>query len=312
MAVDLVSLGLACADVAVRPVNGYPQWGALSLVPNLEIHLGGLAAVTATVFNQLGGKAAFIGKVGADGFGKFLLQAMESYGVDVEHVGRAENTGSSATVVLIKEDGERGFMHCPGATALLTDEDVDYDFIQQAKVLHWGGPAVTPGLDGEPIARVLKRAREMGLKTSMDTCYDGADQWFSRIEHALPNLDIVMSSLEEARKYTGKEEPEAIADFYLSFGAEIALIKLGPQGVFVKNTSESHHVPTPDAPVVDTTGAGDAACAGFLRAYLEGWDLLKCAQLANAVGALTVTHIGGAEAIRSLDDTIAFMKEGYS
>ncbi|HOZ47795.1 MAG TPA: carbohydrate kinase family protein [Candidatus Hydrogenedentes bacterium] len=310
MAADLISLGIVCADVMVRPVDRVPERGKLGLVPNIEMHVGGLAGVTALVFSQLGGRSAFIGKLGQDGFGDYIFHAFDGAGVDVSHVRRSADHGTSATVVLVSADGERTFLHHLGANADLGEEDVHFDFVKEGKILHWGGPSVTPKLDGEPIGRVFQRARALGVKTSMDTCFDGTNIWFPRIEHALPHLDVVMSSIEEAQRYTGQNTPEAIADFYLSFGPEVAMIKLGQDGVYVKGRGESHRIPAHTVTPVDTTGAGDAACAGFLYGYLEGWDLEQCGRLANAVGGLTVQHMGGAEAIQSLSATMAFMEQG--
>jgi len=62
--------------------------------------------------------------------------------------------------------------------------------------------------------------------------------------------------------------------------------------------------------VIDTTGAGDAACGGFLYGFLQGWGLQQCARLANAVGGLTVQAMGGAEGVQSLEETLAFMESG--
>ncbi|MBX7256917.1 MAG: carbohydrate kinase family protein [Candidatus Hydrogenedentes bacterium] len=310
MELDVVSLGLSCADVMVRPVDAFPERGKLSLVPNLEIHLGGLAGVTATVLSRLGVRTAFVGKLGEDGFGDYILGDLQRHGVCTDKVLRTSEAGTPATVVLISKDGERTFLHHPGCSALLTEDDVDFDFVRQGRHLHWGGPAVTAGLDGEPIGRILKRAKGLGLTTSMDTCYDGQGKWYARIEYALPHLDIVMSSLEEARMYTGAQTPEAIADFYLEHGAKIALIKLGGDGVFVKDSLESFQLPAHQVNVVDTTGAGDAACGGFLYGFLQGWGLQQCARLANAVGGLTVQAMGGAEGVHSLDKTLAFMESG--
>jgi sugar/nucleoside kinase (ribokinase family) len=306
MSIDIVTVGCVCADVMVRPVEQIPERGKLALVPNLEIHLGGLAGVTASVFSQLGGNAAFIGKLGADGFGDYVVAQLNAAGVLTGHVTRSDDANTSATVVLISEDGERTFLHHLGTNAVTTEHDIEPDFVKQAKLLHWGGPAVTPMLDGAPMGRVFKQARESGVKTSMDTCFDGNGTWFPLIEHALPHLDIVMSSLEEAQHYTGKEAPEDIADFYRSFGVETVMIKLGPDGMFLKDSGASHLLPGHKVDVVDTTGAGDASCGGFLYGYVNGWDLLRCGTLANAVGALTVQHMGGAEAIRSLEETLAF------
>ena len=309
MSVDVVTVGVVCADVMARPVEALPRRGSLALVPKLEIHLGGLAGVTAAVLCKLGAKAAFMGRLGQDGFGDYIISALKSHGVDVSRVRRTSECGTSATVVLISEDGERTFLHHLGANVLTSESDVDFDLVQKAKVLHWGGTSITPGLDGEPIGRVFKKARAMGVKTSMDTCFDGKGVWFPHIEHALPHLDIAMSSIEEARCYTGKQTPEEIADFYRSFGVETVMVMMGAEGLYVRNSREAHRVPAHKVSVVDTTGAGDAACGGFLYGIIHGWDLLKCGRLANAVGALTVQVMGGSEGVRSLDDTLAFMEK---
>lgn len=308
MALDVVTVGVVCADVMVRPVESFPDRGKLTLVPKLEIHLGGLAGVTATVLCQLGVKAAFIGKVGMDGFGDYILNELTKQKVDVTRVKRTSDHATSATVVLISQDGERTFLHHLGANAAILEQDLDFDFIRQAKVLHWGGPAITPGLEGKPIGRVMKRAREYGVKTSMDTAYDGKGIWFGHIEHALPHLDTVMSSLEEARHYTGKQEPDEIAEFYRSFGVKTVVVKLGADGIYAKNATEAYHIPAHKVGVMDTTGAGDAACGGFLYGCIHGWPLERCARLANAVGGLTVQVMGGAEAILSLEQALAFME----
>lgn len=307
---ELVSVGLVCADIGARPVDDYPDPGKLGLVDHIELHLGGLAGVTATVFCQLGGEAAFAGKVGHDGFGDVLVGQMAANGVNIDHVGRSLNQGTAATIVLITSEGERSFLHQLGAAAELTENDLDLDYLCSARAVHWGGPAVTPGLDGKPIGRVMEKVHEAGVVTSVDTCYDGSGTWLPRLEHALPHLDIVMSSLEEARMYTGMRKVEDIAGFYLSHGPKIALIKLGEQGLFVMSGDEQYELRAYPVVPVDTTGAGDAACAGFLFGYLRGWKLKRCAELANAVGALTVQSMGGAEAITSLEDVEAFMEAG--
>ena len=308
MAFDLVTVGVVCADVMVRPIEAMPERGKLILVPHLEMHLGGLAGVTAAVFSQLGGKSAFIGKLGTDAFGDYLLSFLNGAGVDTHGVGRDAACNTSATVVLISGDGERSFLHHMGTNAITQEDDLDFEVIAKSKVLHWGGPAITPKLDGAPMGRVFAKAKALGVKTSMDTCYDGTNTWMPLIEPSLPHLDIVFSSYEEACKYTGEKEPEAIADFYLARGPEIAVIKLGAEGLLAKSKTGQCRIPAHKVAVVDTTGAGDASCGGFLYGYLQGWPLEKCARLANAVGGLTVQHMGGAEAIASLEKTLAFME----
>jgi sugar/nucleoside kinase (ribokinase family) len=307
MGYDVVTVGVVCADVMVRPVDTIPPRGTLGLVPILAMHLGGLAGVTAVVCSRLGGKSAFVGRLGRDSFGDFLLAKLNENGVNTAGGHRVDTCNSSATVVLISEDGERTFLHHMGTNAEACEEDIDFDVVRESKVLHWGGPAITPKLDGEPMGRVFEKARALGVKTSMDTCYDGKGVWLPLIEPSLPHLDIVFSSYEEARNYTGREEVEAIADFYLSYGVEIAVIKLGADGLFLKGHGQSLRLPAHRVPcVVDPTGAGDPACGGFLYGYTSGWDLEHCGRLANAVGGLTVQRMGGSEAVESLEKTMAF------
>jgi len=301
MALDVVTVGVVCADVMVRPVEAFPERGRAARVPLLEMHLGGLASVAAAVVSQLGGRAAFIGCAGQDGFGDYVVGAMAARGVDVGQVRRTSEESTSATVVLIGEDGERTFLHHVGANRLLKESDVDLDFVARARILHWAGPSATPGLDGAPIARVLEQARARGVKTSVDTCFDATGAWLPLMEAALPHLDIVMTSFEEARHYTGQDDPEAMADFFRGYGVETVLVKLGAEGLFVKGTSGTHALPAHPVEVVDTTGAGDAACGAFLYGYARRWSLLQCGRLANAVGGLTVRHMGGAEALRSVE-----------
>ncbi|MCK5861942.1 MAG: carbohydrate kinase family protein, partial [Candidatus Hydrogenedentes bacterium] len=262
MIFDLVSVGVICADVMVRPVEEIPPKGTLGLVPKLEMHLGGLAGVTASVFSQLGGTAAFVGRLGRDGFGDYLLSTLQNNGVNTDSVKRDTETCSSATVVLIDGSGERTFLHHVGTNTETCEDDIDFEAVGKARVLHWGGPAIMPGLDGAPMGRVFARAKSMGVTTSMDTCYDGKGVWLPLIEPSLPHLDIIFSSFEEACGYTGCNTPETIADFYMNYGIKIAVIKLGGDGLYIKTASDTCRIQAHTVDVVDTTGAGDATCGG--------------------------------------------------
>jgi len=312
VSIDVVTIGVVCADVMVRPVDGAPPGGHLWTVPEMTMSVGGLAGVTASVLARLGVKSAMIGQLGNDGFGDYIATFLESQGVGLEAMQRTDAHHTSASVVLVAADGERAILHHVGTTAAITPASLDFDYIAQARIFHWGGPPLTPGMDGEAAGEVMARVKALGVTTSVDTAYDGTGVWLPHLGPALPHLDIVMSSLEEARGYTGKETPEDIADFYLSHGAGTALIKLGPEGVYARRGDESVRLPAFAVEAVDTTGAGDAACAGFLYGHLHDWPLADCARLANACGALTVTHVGAAGAVVSFEQVQAFMEEAIN
>ena len=160
MQIELITVGCVCADVIVRPVDTYPERGHLQLLPDLEIHLGGLAGVTAAVFAQLGGKSALIGKLGADGFGDYIIGALIRAGVNTEHVRRVKSEHTSATIVLVTSEGERTFLHHLGTNGTTTPGEIDIALAKRSNAFHWGGPGVTPGLTGEGMGAVFRELRE--------------------------------------------------------------------------------------------------------------------------------------------------------
>ena len=308
MALDLITAGCICADVMVRPVDALPDKGTLGLIPEMGMHVGGLAGVTAIVYSQLGGKSGFVGRLGTDSFGDFLLARLEQEGVTTENVHRDPSHNSSATVALIDSAGERTFLHHLGTNAEVCESDLDLDYIAQAKVFHWGGPGITPNLAGPVMGRVFKGLQERGVQTAMDTCYDGTGTWGPLIEDCLPHLDIAMTSLEEARFYTGQPDAPSIAAYFIEHGASRVLVKLGEKGLLVREGDTTLQLDAHNVAVMDTTGAGDAACAGFLYGCIHGWDLEQSGRMANAIGALTVTQMGGSEAIGNFEAVQNFME----
>ena len=304
----IVSAGVVCVDVLVRPVDALPEPGQLSLLSHLDVQLGGLAAVTAVVATRLGASSRCLGRVGRDAFGDLALRALEGHGVDASGI-VAGDEPTSATVVMVGSDGERTFLHLRGANAALSAADLRAASLDGASIFHWGGPGATPGIAADEMADIMAHARKAGLRTSVDTCFDPTGQWSALLDPVLPHLDIVFSSYEEARRYAGSDDPEDMAGWFLSSGARIAVIKLGAEGLLVKSPKETHRLPAHAVDPVDTTGAGDAACGGFLFGALQGWPLERCGRIANAVGAMTTLCAGGANGVRSLDDVFAFMEE---
>lgn len=288
MAFDLVTIGCVCADVKAQPVDEIPARGTLGLIPSLEMTMGGLAGVTAAVFSRLGGKAAFTGCLGNDPFGNFLIEAFQHAGVNTQGIHRVDDCNSAATVVLIDSQGERTFLHHVGTVGTLCEDDIDFGLAKRTKVFHWGGPGLTPKLHGKPIARVFKKIQALGVKTSIDTCFDGSGTWLPLMEEALPHTSILCTSMSEAPHYAGTADPEAILDFFAGYGIEHILLKMGEEGLMVRDRQETISFKRHEVPVVDGTGAGDAACAGFIYGLVNGWKLAQCGALANAVGALVV------------------------
>jgi sugar/nucleoside kinase (ribokinase family) len=297
------------ADVVAVPVDGLPARGTLATVERMELHTGGCAVNTGISLARLGLRTGVMGKVGADGFGDFVVGVLHRHGIDTRGVVRDPANNTSATMVMVDSAGERTFVHYVGANGAIREEDIAFDLVHQARILHIAGHNLMPGFDGAVAARILQQAQAAGVTTSLDTAWDFAGRWLALIEPCLPHLDLFLPSIEEARQIAGRRRPQEVAVFFLDYGIGTVALKMGSEGCYVATREEAFSLPVYPVRVVDATGAGDAFAGGFLAGVANGWSLRQSAQLANAVGALCVTAVGATAGVRPLDETIEFMKQ---
>jgi sugar/nucleoside kinase (ribokinase family) len=309
---NVVCIGLIVGDFLVKPVEKMPEKGKLVLVDRTELHIGGCAANTGIVLKKMGVDVAVVCKVGDDNLGRFVLNKLKEEGIDVSRIMKSECTNTSGTAVLINSDGERSFIHSVGANADLKIEEIDFDFIKKFSILHIAGTFLMPKFDGDPTAEVLKKAKEAGLTTCLDTAWDSSGKWLTSITKALPYVDYFLPSIEEARMITGKNTPEDIASFLLLRGVRNVGLKMGKEGSFIMNSSEKHYFKALDIEVADTTGCGDAYAAGFIAGLSRKFSFEKCGMLANLTGAKIATSIGATSGVSSFESLIGFGKKyGY-
>ncbi|MDR7520186.1 MAG: carbohydrate kinase family protein [Armatimonadota bacterium] len=304
---DVACVGVMVADVLVRPVDRWPEPGRLCVVESIEVHTGGLAHTTAMTLARLGVSTAVVGRVGRDFLGGFLLDALRTHGIEV-HVIQDDHTQTSATVVMVAGNGERSFLHVTGANARMRVEDVPQDLLARTRFLHLGGFFILPSIDGEPAARLLQRAQSLGCRTSLDMAWDPSGRWMTLLAPCLPHLDLLFGNRDELSCVTGAHDVARMAALLRERGVGVVVVKLGEEGSYVDGGHWCGRVPAFDVRVVDTTGAGDAFCGGFLAGLLQGWSLEQTARFANAVGALCVTAVGGSTGARSTAEVLEFMR----
>ncbi|WP_094546239.1 carbohydrate kinase family protein [Petroclostridium xylanilyticum] len=306
---DVTCLGILVADAIAKTVDTLPEEGKLQLVDQLELHTGGCATNTAIDLAKIGIKTAVIGKVGNDGFGNYIASELKKFNINVEGLKIEDGLNTSASVVIVSSKGERSFIHCLGSNAQFVEEDIDFSIIEKSKILFIAGALLLPKFDGEPTARVLKKAQAKDIYTVLDTAWDTTGRWMSAIGPCLPHLDLFIPSIEEAEMISGKKDVEEMADVFLSKGVKLAVIKLGKNGCFIKSKDgEKYTIPTyTDIKPVDTTGAGDSFVAGFLTGIVKGWNLYKCGKFANAVGTHCVMKVGASNGIKCLEEILDFM-----
>ena len=305
----IVCLGILVADVIGQPVHSVPSPGSLALVDEISLHCGGCAANAATALAYLGLPVDVIGKVGSDPLGDFVIEVLQERGIGTRGVTRDPGDGTSASMVIVDPDGERRFIHYIGANAAFSIDDIDFDLVSEASILHIGGSLVMPGIDGAPTAELLKRSQAAGVITFLDTVWDDTGRWMALLEPSLPYIDYFIPSLPEAQEITGIDEPEAVASKLIDHGVGTVALKMGPDGCLVMSGEyDSLRLPAHDVEVVDATGAGDAFAAGFITGIWQEWSLERTSRFATAVGGMCVTGVGAAGCVSSLEETLQFME----
>lgn len=309
---NVVCIGILVADVITKKVDRLPERGKLGLVDNVQLYSGGCAMSAAIDLAKLGANAALMGCVGNDGFGGFLKQSLTDYSVNIDGLCTTDRADTSASVVLVDSGGERTFLHTRGANGVFTERDIDYSVIEKGKVIFVAGTMLMPSFDGEPCARMLKKAKDMGKITVLDTAWDDTGRWMNVLKPCMPFIDYFIPSIEEARELSKKQQPEEIADVFFDLGVGHVVIKLGKDGCYVRNTKgeEGIYIPTySHIKPVDTTGAGDAFCSGFVYGLSKDMDIVESARLGNAVGTHCVMATGATSGIKHYDEIRAFMED---
>jgi sugar/nucleoside kinase (ribokinase family) len=308
---DIVCVGILVADVLGKPVDCLPEKGKLSLVEKMSLQIGGCAANVVINLAKLGLKTTVVGKIGDDNFGKFLLDTLNSERVDVTGLKVDKDVSTSASMVLISGDGERSILHSYGANAKFCFDDINTDVIKKSKILLIAGTFLMPAFDGEGTRKLLKFAKENNVLCCMDTAWDSKGKWLKVIESSLEYLDWFMPSYDEAHEMSNQTNPREIAAFFSTKGVKNVIVKMGSEGCFVKpENDEGYMVPAFDKiKAIDTSGAGDSFCAGFITGLYKGWDIQTSVKFANAVGAHCIMEIGTTTGIKTIEETLEFISD---
>lgn len=302
----ILTIGSVTADVLLDSVDALPASGRLQDVDSVAVLPGGCAVNAALDLKKLGAEVKLSCLVGQDVFGKMLMDHFEAAGLSLEGVISDPAVSTTLSVVLISSFGERSFLYHPGSAAAFCRRHVPAALLDEADVLFVAGQMLLPSFEGEELAAFFKEMKERGKMTVMDTAWDSSGRWLCRIEKALAYTDLFMPSFEEARALSGVEDPFEMADFFFDRGCGSVVIKLGKEGALLcKSREERTLVPIIEGVnVKDTTGAGDAFCAGFLMGVAKGWDYPRSGRFAAAVAASCIGETGASAGIKSYEETL--------
>ena len=288
MADRAVALGAHILDVLGRYVEQIPEGQGGALIEEIRMTPAGAAGGTAITLAKLGFDTVSVGAIGRDDLGDVLVRALERFGVDCSNLVRRDDVQTSATILPIRPNGDRPALHVIGANATYTIDDVPWELIESAAVLHVGGPEFL----GEAAPEILRRAREHGVRTSADLLADGWPELLDMIAPALEYVDFFFPNEDQAHKLTGIDDDEAAGRALVDRGVGLVAMTLGAQGSLLVSREGITRVPAFEVDVVDTTGCGDAFVAGFMRAVALGEEPEAAARLGSACAALVAGGLG--------------------
>jgi fructokinase len=284
---------------------------------------GGAPANVAVAAARLGSEAAFIGSVGEDLFGNFILSALEVEGVDTSAVRRCEPpTRTSLAFVEITGDGDRSFTFYrsdPAADELLSPEDVSRDTLRGASFVNFGSIPLIKDPARSAIHRAAELAGELEVPVAFDVnfrehLWESVEAAQEVVEPLIERSRIVKLSDDEISPLLGTEDPAEAARMLLDRGVSLVFVSLGAEGAFYATEEFEGDVPSYPVQIVDATGAGDAFLAAAL-VYLseDEWaeeTIREAARRGTAAGALACTEYGAMGALPTEDELERFKNGG--
>jgi 5-dehydro-2-deoxygluconokinase len=310
---DLLTVGRVGVDL-------YPQQsGPLHEVTSFARFLGGTATNVAVGAARLGRRSAVLTKVGPDGFGTYVRRALTDFGVDASYVGTAESLLTPVVFCELDppEDPPLLFYRLPVAPDLtLTEDDVPWDVVETVPVLWVTGTGVSlePARSTQ-LAMLARRGRPQpgsGRHTVLDLDWR-AMFWPSpedaRTEYdlMLDQVTVVVGNRDEVEVAVGTRDPDEAADRLLARGVELALVKMGAEGVLVATSANRTVVPPHLVEVVCGLGAGDAFGGALVHGLLAGWEPVRIAEYANAAGAVVASRLACADAMPTVAELDALV-----
>ncbi|MBN1060059.1 carbohydrate kinase family protein [Clostridium botulinum] len=281
-----------------------------------EKKAGGAPANVAASISKLEGNAYFLGQVGSDFFGKYLVELLKELNINTEMT--VEKGSTTIALVGIDENGERNFDFLRGSDGEYSFDNIDTSKISESDIIHFG--SATGFLDGElknTYYKLLEYAKSKNIYISFDPNYrdalitdDKLDLFVKDCIEFLKKSDFTKLSDEELILITKEEDLEAGVKKLHELGVKVVTITLGSKGTYLSVLGKNEIIPSIKIKQVDSTGAGDSFVGAVLKQIAEvedkkniGFEEWKnIITFANKVGAITCTNYGAIASIPTLND----------
>jgi ribokinase len=295
---DVVGFGALNMDklYKVNKIAGPEEEG---FIIDCQEACGGSAANTIVGLARLGCKVGFIGKVALDREGKMLVEDFRREGVDTKGVVRAK-TGRSGTVMgFVDEKGDRALYVDPGVNDTLEFEEIDREYASKTEFLHLTSFVGKKSFETQ---KKLVESLPENVKVSLDPGALYARKGTKQLSPIINRSFVAMPNAKEIELLTGERYYVKGAEKLLRMGVKVVAVKLGSRGCYVTDGVESHHIEAFKVSVADTTGAGDAFCAGFLYGLINKKSLYECGRIGNFVASRCIMKMGARAGLPRLED----------
>lgn len=297
---NIIVVGSINMDLVVRtdraPVKG-------ETLPGMDYRTipGGKGANQAVAAAKLGGQVYFVGRVGNDGFGEKMLQAIKSTGIYDEYIFADPESTTGIAFIVVESTGDNRIIIVPGANARVSPEDVGRAFRSihgaQALILQFEIPLETAFF-------AVEQAGEKRIPVFLN-----AAPAYHIPDNILNKVDFLIVNETELGFLSGggiadKESGRKAARTFLDKGVGCVVLTMGAKGAMAIRRDECLFAPPFEAEVIDTTAAGDSFIGGFVTAWLESRDIAAALRTGNAAGALATTKIGAQTSIPTKEEVL--------
>jgi ribokinase len=237
--------------------------------------------------------------VANDREGKILIEDFRKEGVDINGIIYAKGGRSGAVMGFVDEKGERALYVDPGVNDTIEFNEVNRNYAFQTRFLH------LTSFVGEKSFQTQKKLVEIlpeNVKVSLDPGELYARKGLAALEPIIKRAFVLMPNQKELELLTKAKDYKKGAEVLLEKGVKVIAVKLGNKGCFVTNGKENHQINRFNVKVVDTTGAGDAFCAGFLYGLINGKSLYECGRIGNFVASRCIMKMGARTGLPHVED----------
>lgn len=298
----------------LNEISAYPQEGELVQIKSTSLAVGGCVPNVAIDLKKIDGQIPVyaIGTVGHDSEGEYVKEILSKNCIDTAYIGFNDEK-TSFTEVMSVTGGQRTFFNYAGASAQFGYEDIRFERLN-VKMLHLGYFLLLDKIDNGDGERILKRAQELGIKTSIDLVSENSDR-YSLVLPCLKYTDNLIINEVEAGKLTGiepqKENMLVICQKLKQLGvSERVIIHCPDYGVCLSEEGYTI-VPSYELPkgfIKGTTGAGDAFCAGALNGIYYGVNDKDLLEFASACAVAALSQVDAVSGVKNREEIIQSCK----